>query len=157
VYAWTGRTLYASATNIAFRRRCWSGYDVQLTQGGDELDLLRSLRQRGRIKYNHTNPTYTSSRRLTRGALYGFFVTLLVYYLLAYFLNRATGRRLIGSAPAYRNDRSLRSRRLQTSAIALIAVAIALMPFAHRPVAVLTTSWHSLLDHLTAVLTDRDS
>jgi hypothetical protein len=71
-----------TATNIAFRRTHWTGYDVRLTRGGDELDLLRRLRRQGRVVYDHGNPTFTSSRRLTRGVLYGFFVTLLVYYLL---------------------------------------------------------------------------
>jgi glycosyltransferase involved in cell wall biosynthesis len=120
-YRLTGHTLYASATNIAFRRRSFTGYDVRLTQGGDELDLLRRLRPQGRVRYEHTNPTYTSSRRLTRGFWYGVFVTLLVYYLLAYGLNRAAGRTVIGSAPAYRDDRRQRSRRL---GIAVLAVAL---------------------------------
>ena len=115
-YGWTGRAAYASATNIAFRRKRVPGYDVRLTQGGDELNVLRDLSRQGRVVYDHTNPTYTSSRRLTRGALYGFFVTLLVYYLLAYHLNRAFGRTVIGSAPAFRDDRTTFSRRLRASA-----------------------------------------
>ena len=76
---------------------------MRLTQGGDELDLLRRLRRQGRVVYDHGNPTYTSSRRLTRGVLYGFFVTLLVYYLLGYVLNRTLHRTVIGSAPAFRD------------------------------------------------------
>ncbi|MBC7558366.1 MAG: glycosyltransferase family 2 protein, partial [Dermatophilaceae bacterium] len=39
----TGRVIYVSATNIAFRKGVWAGYDTSLTQGGDELDLLRRL------------------------------------------------------------------------------------------------------------------
>jgi hypothetical protein len=123
-YRLTGHTLYITATNIAFRRRCWTGYDVRLTQGGDELDLLRRLRREGRVRYDHTNPTFTSSRRLTRGLWYGLFVTLLVYYLLAYGLNRAAGRPVIGSAPAYRSDRSQRSRRLGMAVLAVALVAL---------------------------------
>jgi glycosyltransferase involved in cell wall biosynthesis len=126
-YAWTGRTAYASATNIAFRRQAFPGYDVRLTQGGDELNVLRDLRRHGRIIYDHTNPTFTSSRRLTRGALYGFFVTLLVYYLLAYHLNRALGRTVIGSAPAFREDRTTLARRLRTSGVALLGIALAIV------------------------------
>jgi glycosyltransferase involved in cell wall biosynthesis len=126
-YGLTGRTAYVTATNIAFRRTHWTGYDVRLTQGGDELDLLRRLRRQGRVVYDHGNPTYTSSRRLTRGVLYGFFVTLLVYYLLGYVLNRTLHRTVIGSAPAFRGDRSRRSRRLQTSGVALLGLTVAVL------------------------------
>jgi glycosyltransferase involved in cell wall biosynthesis len=120
VNRWTGRPFYVTATNIAFRKDQWSGYDVHLTQGGDELALLRQLRRRGRVRYVHTNPTFTSSRRLTRGPLYGLFVTLLVYYLLAYLLNRWFNRRVIGSAPAYRSDRTAFSRRVQAVGVAVL-------------------------------------
>jgi glycosyltransferase involved in cell wall biosynthesis len=130
VYRATGRPYYVTATNIAFRKEHWSGYDVYLTQGGDELNLLRELRGKGRVLYDHTNPTFTSSRRLTRGFLYGFFVTTLVYYLLAYFLNRLFKRQVVGSAPAYRDDRSHRSRRLQATGIAVLTGLLLLLPFA---------------------------
>ena len=143
-YRITGRVFYVTATNIAFRKTCWSGYDVYLTQGGDELNLLRDLRGKGRVVYDHMNPTYTSSRRLTRGAVYGFFVTLLVYYLLAYFLNRLLKRRVIGSAPAYRNDRSLLSGRLQAAGYAVVAGALLLLPFAQPR--------HYILDKSNAVV-----
>jgi len=127
VYRLTGRTAYASATNIAFRRSMFPGYDVRLTQGGDELNVLRDMRRQGRIVYDHTNPSFTSSRRLTRGAVYGFFVTLLVYYLLAYELNRFFGRTVIGSAPAFRDDPTPRRRRLRTSGIAIFAIVAAIV------------------------------
>jgi glycosyltransferase involved in cell wall biosynthesis len=126
-YQLTGRTAYASATNIAFRRTAFGGYDVRLTQGGDELHVLRDLRRRGRIVYDHANPTFTSSRRLTRGAVYGVFVTLIVYYLLAYYLNRAAGRTVIGSAPAFRSDQAPRSRRWRASGIAVVGIAAAIV------------------------------
>lgn len=67
IYRATGRTCYVSATNIAFRRDRWTGYDTRLTQGGDELDLLRRMRREGRVIYDHGNPTYTSGRRFNRG------------------------------------------------------------------------------------------
>jgi glycosyltransferase involved in cell wall biosynthesis len=102
VYRLTGRAVYASATNIAFRREAWEGYDTSLTQGGDELDQLRRLRRRGRIVYDHANPTDTSGRRLNRGLAYNLFVTLPVHYLLTYAVNRITGRRVLGQAPAFR-------------------------------------------------------
>ncbi|MFJ8578325.1 glycosyltransferase [Micromonospora sp. NPDC093277] len=103
VYRLTGRAVYASATNIAFRREAWTGYDTSLTQGGDELDQLRRLRKKGRVVYDHDNPTSTSGRRLTRGLAYNLFVTLPVHYLLTYAVNRIAGRRVLGSAPAFRD------------------------------------------------------
>jgi glycosyltransferase involved in cell wall biosynthesis len=131
VYRMTGRTMYVSATNIAFRKNCWPGYDLALTQGGDELGLMRELRTRGRVVYLHDNPTFTSSRRLTRGLLYGLFVTVIYYYLSAYFLNRMTRRTVIGAAPTYRNDRSVLAARLQGTAVALLTGLLVLMPFSH--------------------------
>lgn len=105
VHRLTGRALYASATNIAFRRERWTGYDLTLTQGGDELDVLRRLRKEGTIAYDHSNPTYTSGRRFTRGLGYNLFVTLPVHYLFTYFVNRVSGRRVLGSAPAIRETK----------------------------------------------------
>jgi len=98
----TGRILYVTATNIAFRRSAWPGYDTEATQGGDELDLLRRLRSRGPVAFVLSNPTFTSSRRLHRGLTYTIVVTCLYYYLLGYALNRLAGRQVVGMAPAFR-------------------------------------------------------
>lgn len=98
----TGRVRYATATNIAFLRSAWPGYDVSATQGGDELDLLRKLRTRGGVAFDRGNPVFTSSRRLRKGLAYNIFVTCLYYYLIGYALNRIAGRRIIGMAPAFR-------------------------------------------------------
>ena len=98
----TGRILYVTATIIAFRKTVWPGYDTESTQGGDELDLLRRLRCRGPVAFVLGNPTFTSSRRLHRGLAYNIVVTCLYYYLLGYALNRLTGRRVVGMAPAFR-------------------------------------------------------
>jgi glycosyltransferase involved in cell wall biosynthesis len=149
-YRMTGRIVYVTATNIAFRKKHWSGYNVNLTQGGDELNLLRDLRARGRVVYVHTNPTYTSSRRLTRGVLYSFFVTLLVYYLLGYLLNRLFKRRVIGTAPAYRNDRGPLSRRLQAAGLVVVAGFLLLLPFT-QPRHYLFDKSHSVVDYVTRV------
>lgn len=148
VYRMTGRILYVTATNIAFRKKDWPGYEVHHTQGGDELNLLRGLRARGRVVYDHANPTFTSSRRLTRGLLYGIFATTLVYYLLGYFLNRLFHRRVIGSAPAYRNDRSPSARRIQASAVLLTGLLL-LLPF-HQPRNYLTGVARSLVGYVTS-------
>jgi glycosyltransferase involved in cell wall biosynthesis len=152
VYRMTGRIVYVTATNIAFQKKHWPGYDVNLTQGGDELNLLRDLSARGRVVYDHTNPTYTSSRRLTRGVLYSFFVTLLVYYLLAYLLNRLFKRPVIGTAPAYRNDRSPLSRRLQTASLVVLSGFLLLLPFT-QPRHYLYDKSHSVLDYVTTTVT----
>ena len=105
VHRLTGRVVYVTATNIAFRREAWSFYDTQLTQGGDELDLLRRLRRRGRVVFDRHNPTFTSPRRLQRGLAYNLVVTFLGYYLLGYAINRIARRPVLGTAPAFRLSR----------------------------------------------------
>jgi glycosyltransferase involved in cell wall biosynthesis len=132
VYRATGRTYYVSATNIAFRRDRWSGYDTELTQGGDELDVLRRMRREGTVVYDHTNPTFTSGRRFTRGLAYNLFVSLFVFYLSAYFVNRMFGRRVVGSAPAYRDSRPAPGRRFRVAIAAVIAVLAMAVPAGPR-------------------------
>ncbi len=97
-----GRPFYITATNTAFKKSAWEGYDTKLTQGGDELDLLRKIKKKGKIVFDNTNPTYTSSRRLRRGLFYNLFVTLIYYYLLEYLLSRIFKAQIIGSAPNIR-------------------------------------------------------
>jgi glycosyltransferase involved in cell wall biosynthesis len=109
LYRVTGRVCYVTATNTAFRRTAWSGYDTRLTQGGDELDLLRRLRSRGRVIFDLHHPTLTSARRLNRGLFYNLMVTLFFYYLLGYALNRLFRRRLVGTAPVFRGTTVSRS------------------------------------------------
>ncbi len=105
VHRLTGRVVYVTATNLAFRRSSWPGYDTRLTQGGDEVDLLRRLQRQGPVLFDRHNPTFTSPRRLQQGLAYNLVVTFFVYYLLAYWLNRLAGRPLLGTAPAFRRDR----------------------------------------------------
>ncbi|HZM68235.1 MAG TPA: glycosyltransferase family A protein [Nakamurella sp.] len=100
----TGRVVYVSATNIAFRKNVWTGYDTRLTQGGDELDLLRRLQAAGEVVFDSTNPTRTSSRRLDEGLLYNVAVTFFYYYLFGYALNRTFRRPVLGTAPAFRRS-----------------------------------------------------
>jgi glycosyltransferase involved in cell wall biosynthesis len=126
VYRATGRTYYVSATNIAFRRDRWTGYDTTLTQGGDELDLLRRMRREGTVVYDGTNPTFTSGRRFERGFAYNLFVSLFVFYLSAYFVNRLFGRRVLGTAPVFRGVRPTRRIRF---AVAAVLAALALVAF----------------------------
>ncbi|MCL2464087.1 MAG: glycosyltransferase family 2 protein [Micrococcales bacterium] len=99
VYRLTGRVVYASATNIAFWREAFSGYDVHATQGGDEVGLLVQLRRHGAIHFARDNVTFTSARRMRRGLWYNVFVTVFYYYLLGYVVNKVARRAVIGSAP----------------------------------------------------------
>lgn len=124
-----GRTLYVTATNIAFRKSAWTGYDTRATQGGDELDLLRRLRTRGEVAFDLGNPTYTSSRRLHKGFVYNVFVTFFFYYFMAYQLNRILGRPLVGMAPPFRaKARPAKSgQRLEKLLIAGVCVALAVI------------------------------
>jgi glycosyltransferase involved in cell wall biosynthesis len=110
VFALSGRVIYATATNIAFRRTAFAGYDTNLTQGGDELGLLRRLRQQGPIVFDGSNVVTTSARRLCRGLFYNLFVTLIFYYLVGYLVNRIAGRPILGMAPAFRDSRPPRHR-----------------------------------------------
>ena len=110
LFALTGFVAYVSATNIAMRRSAFPGYDLRLTQGGDEFDLLRRLRRRGKVVWDRRNVVVTSARRMQRGLIYNLFVSLFVYYLLGYLLNRISARRTIGMAPAFRSEASSQSR-----------------------------------------------
>jgi glycosyltransferase involved in cell wall biosynthesis len=103
IFRMTGTIIYASATNIAFRKAKWHGYDTSLTQGGDELDLIRRLRAEGPMAWDPCNRTLTSSRRLRAGLGYNLVVTAGYYYLGGYFLNRIFHRQVLGMAPAFRD------------------------------------------------------
>ncbi|CAN5430523.1 hypothetical protein BH10PAT3_BH10PAT3_0590 [soil metagenome] len=98
------RTFYITATNTAFKKSAWDGYDMELTQGGDELALLHNLRRRGEVTFTNKYVVHTSSRRLNHGLWYNFFVSFLFYYLAAYYINKYFHRRIIGTAPAYRQN-----------------------------------------------------
>ena len=118
-----GHPFYVTATNIAFKKTVWRGYNTELQQGGDELDLLHNLRREGKVAFSRKHAVYTSSRRLSRGLWYNLFVTFLFYYLLAYHLNRLFKRQLIGAYPAYR-DNAMRRLRLSPVLGALGAIMI---------------------------------
>ena len=98
----TGRVFYVTATNLCFRRDRFEGYDTTLTQGGDELAVLHSQRAKGPVVWLGDNATLTSSRRLDRGLVYNVVISFGYYYLLGYYLNHLTGRRIMGMAPAVR-------------------------------------------------------
>jgi glycosyltransferase involved in cell wall biosynthesis len=120
-----GHPFYFTATNIAFKKSFWTGYNLTIMQGGDELDLLHRLRRQGKVRFNNRNPTYTSGRRLSNGLFYNIFVTFLFYYLGAYYLDKLFKRSIIGSAPAFRktaqNTASRKLRQRQITAPILIS------------------------------------
>lgn len=99
-----GPVVYVTATNFAFRRDSFTGYDVRLSQGGDELDLLRRLRKHGHVAFDSANFTYTSARRMEQGVVYNFAVSFFYYYILGYALNRFLRRPVLGMAPAFRHS-----------------------------------------------------
>ncbi len=153
LYRLTGRTLYVTATNIAFRREHFTGYNQNLPQGGDELDVLRRMRRRGRVIFDATNPSHSSGRRLSRGFAYSVFVTLLVHYLLAYGLNRLCQRQVLGAAPAFRDNARPAVTRVRMAAVsAALAVTLLLVPFT-TPRRYVSHASHTLVGYLHSAMT----
>lgn len=132
IYRLTGQAYYATATNIAFKKRYWESYDTRITYGGDEGALLRDLGRHGKVAFDNSNPTYTSGRRLTRGYFYNMFVMLIGYYFLAPRLNRLIGKNIFGTAPAYRDSKRPNLRYLQTATVGLALVALLFLPGGRR-------------------------
>lgn len=104
-----GPILYITATNFAFRQSDFPGYDLRLTQGGDELDLLRRLRRRGPVHFDPSNHVTTSARRMERGVVYNFAVSFGYYYIVGYAVNRLLRRPVLGMAPPFRTMPSIDS------------------------------------------------
>lgn len=129
----SGHVGYVSATNIAFRRQGFPGYDITLTQGGDEVDLLRRLRRWGPVVWDAANPVDTSSRRMDQGLAYTLIVSFGYHYASSYLLARHTGLREVRVAPAIRRQhvglvRQRRQRwRTGSLAAALGVVGLALV------------------------------
>jgi glycosyltransferase involved in cell wall biosynthesis len=125
VHALTGRVLYLTATNVAFRRDGFPGYDTRLTQGGDEVDLLRRLRRCGRVVWDGGNPVLTSSRRMDQGLLHTLLVSYGYHYALNLALNRLRPDRVMHVAPVIRQQQAATSRRLRRRWRAALAVTVA--------------------------------
>ncbi len=116
-----GNIVYITATNIAFKKEFFEGYNTELTQGGDEIALLDQLKQKGPIKFKKSLKVNTSPRRLNKGLFYNVFISFFYYYILAYQLNKRFNRRIIGSAPAYR---STKLKALKISPIAILFLIV---------------------------------
>jgi len=111
LHAGTGRLLYLTATNVAFRREGFPGYDVRLTQGGDEVDLRRRLQAWGPVAWDGRNVVRTSSRRMDFGLAHTVVVSFGYHYGLNYALGRLLPRPPLGSAPAVRTAQAASARR----------------------------------------------
>ena len=129
----TGNVFYVTATNLAFKKKVWSGYDTSLTQGGDEVGLLKGLKKNGKMVFVNSNPVYTSGRRLHKGLAHAIFITFIYHYIIAYNANRILKRTVIGMAPAYREDSSITVRRFKLYRLAVLTVLILLVSIAHLP------------------------
>jgi len=114
-YALTGRVGYVTATNLAFRRAEFPGYDTTLTQGGDEVDFLRRLQRHGRVAWDAANPVLTSSRRMDQGLAHTVLVSYGYHYALNLLVNRVAARPVLGPAPAIRRADAATSRRRRRS------------------------------------------
>lgn len=132
-YRLLGWPAYITATNTAFKKSAWSGYDTSLTQGGDELALLHQLRRQGQVRFNLRNPVQTSARRLEQGMVYSIFVTFLFYYLAGYYINKTFKREIIGMAPAFRRRRRHQSPVYQWTwrFALLLVIGLPVMSFHH--------------------------
>lgn len=156
-FSWAGaRIVYAPATNFAFRRKAFhaiGGYMTHLTQGGDEYDLLRRLRSQGSVVYRHDNCVLTSSRRVRKGILYNFFVTFLWYYCAGYLAGRCAGRPIIGSYPAFREERNANGPYQRWILTVAIMVLFLYALSVHHMFGMHTISWshfHSAFSHRNA-------
>jgi glycosyltransferase involved in cell wall biosynthesis len=123
IFQHTGRVKYITACNTAFRTSAWTGYNTQLSQGGDEFGLLQQLSARGPILFRRQNIVSTSSRRLNQGLLYNLFVTILLYYIVDYTVGRLLGRSIFGSYAPIRDEQPVTPGfRIAAASIAVMAV-----------------------------------
>jgi glycosyltransferase involved in cell wall biosynthesis len=120
----TGRLFYLTATNVAFRRAGFPGYDTTLTQGGDEVDLLRRLQAWGPVVWDAGNAVLTSSRRMDQGLLHTLVVSYGYHYALNLALSRLRPGRRMSVAPAVRAQDAENSRPLRRRWRAVLAVAV---------------------------------
>jgi len=127
LHARTGRLLYLTATNVAFRREGFPGYDVRLTQGGDEVDLRRRLQAWGPVAWDARNSVRTSSRRMDFGLAHTLVVSFGYHYGLTYALGRLLPRPPLGSAPAIRAQQAASARRWRRGWRAVVVTGTALL------------------------------
>ena len=130
-----GHPYYVTATNVAFKKEAWEGYNTSLTQGGDELGLLHEMKEKGKVYFNNHHRVYTSARRLEKGMWYNIFVSFFFYYLLAYHINKRFNRKIIGTAPVFRQ--SLLQQRIRSAPAAILVTMMMFVGFSYMSVAAL--------------------
>lgn len=134
LHATTGRLLYLTATNVAFRRDGFPGYDVRLTQGGDEVDLRNRLQAWGPVAWDGGLVVDTSSRRMDFGLAHTVLVSFGYHYGLNYALGRLLRRRVLGPAPAIRTDQARSARRWRRGwrVVAIVTTSVLVVRAARR-------------------------
>lgn len=134
LHAATGRLIYLTATNVAFRREGFPGYDVRLTQGGDEVDLRRRLHAWGPVAWDGRLVVDTSSRRMDFGLAHTVLVSFGYHYGLNYALGRLLRRRVLGPAPAIRADQARSARRWRRAwrVVAIVTTSVLVVRAARR-------------------------
>lgn len=130
VYRRTGHVGYLTATNAAFVRAAFPGYDVTLTQGGDEVDLLRRLRRVGSVVWDAANPVLTSSRRMDQGLVYTVLVSYGYHYAWAGVRNRWARTPHVAPPIRRQHARAVRQRRLVWR-LATLSVVVGLLVRRH--------------------------
>jgi glycosyltransferase involved in cell wall biosynthesis len=102
VYRTSGYVLYAPAYNLAFKKDALEkvgGYNTNLDFGGDELDVLRRLKNIGKIVYDPEIIAYTNGRRYKVGFFTFIFKHAIYYYGLNYIYARIFGKPLVKAKP----------------------------------------------------------
>jgi glycosyltransferase involved in cell wall biosynthesis len=129
------RPFYVTATNLAFKKTFFKGYNLIAMQGGDELHVLKQLKNFGQIKFLYNNKSLTSGRRLEKGLYYTIFVSFIYYYLIAYYVNNRFKREVIGTAPAFRFNQKIKMRpRLGYGLIVItFLIAVSTVSTTYRP------------------------
>ena len=115
---------YVAAANLAFRKESLASYDPRLGSGGDELFVVRKLRQHGHVIFDVSNPVLTSARRV-RGR---FWAVLLqdfgVHYLGSYFLSTPLFGRPAATCDLRPNDRRAVTWPYTAAGVALCAIGL---------------------------------
>jgi glycosyltransferase involved in cell wall biosynthesis len=130
IYVWminkiTGRTIYASAANLSFKKSAFScGYQTNYYQGADERGVVVEVSKHGKFYTILTNLVLTSSRRVNQGFLHSIFVTVGYYYAYNVWQTKKNGKSSIGGHPVIRNDSRMQHMPL---IIAQWAVAVGII------------------------------
>ncbi len=151
IYRRTGELKYLPASNTAFRRTAWPGYNVAMTQGGDEFDFLVRLKNRGRVLFDRQLKVSTSGRRFAPGMFYSIFVAGLWSYVIDYALARRFGKSLTGGYAPIRREKFPTFWRLaiNTAAILVIVLVAYTTPIRHARASRLILRAGSRLELLT--------